>query len=769
MPMSASTSACARSLPGLRLGLLLGLCSLLAAPLVASAPSLAQALAPREPQEAKQVRKELPSPEQIAALPADGGQEFNRLVFEQSPYLLQHARNPVDWYPWGEQAFRAAKEQDKPIFLSVGYSTCHWCHVMEHESFEDEEVAALLNASYICIKVDREERPDVDEIYMRVTQAMTGRGGWPNTVVLTPDRRPFFAGTYFPKRGQHGRMGLMDIAKALADAWRDDRQRVLVAAQDATRVLAQNIGGAAGDALEAEVMTRAYEQLHGSFDQANPGFGSAPKFPIPHNLRFLLRYHVRTGDARALEMVELTLHAMRRGGIWDHLGHGFHRYSTDARWFLPHFEKMLYDQALMAMAYLETYQVTGDEFYASTAREILDYVQRDMRAPSGGFYSAEDADSEGVEGLFYLWTPEQLVEALGEEDGALAARWYGVVEGGNFAEEAGAENPGRSLLYQPATLEQLAEASGAPLAELPARLESIRARLFALREPRVHPLKDDKILTDWNGLMIAAFSLAARALDEREYEAVARAAADHLLGELRSADGRLYKLSRLGVPSQQGMVEDYSFAIWGLFELYQSSFDERYLAAALELQRSQLAHFWDAARGGFYISPDDGEELILRPKEAYDGAIPSGNSVAAYNLLRLARASGATQFEERSDELMKAFSGGIGQSPVNYTQMMLALDFAVGPTHELVVAAGEDAADFERVLRALGRAFSPGLVVLARPAGEEPAIARLAPFVAEQTARDGETTLYLCQDFACQAPTHDLEAVLEQLGQQPKK
>ncbi|MFT5152671.1 MAG: hypothetical protein ACI841_002670 [Planctomycetota bacterium] len=417
----------------------------------------------------------------------------------------------------------------------------------------------------------------------------------------------------------------------------------------------------------------------------------------------------------------------------------------------------------MAMVYLETFQVTQNPFYEKTAREIFSYVLRDMTDFRGGFYSAEDADSEGVEGLFYVWTPKELIEVLGEEDGALAARWYGVVAGGNFSDEAGGDNPGHSLLHQPRTLEAMAEVTDMEPDELAARIESIRKRLFTHREPRIHPLKDDKILTDWNGLMIAAFSLGARALNDAEYRDVAKRAADHLLSKLRDDKGRLYKLTRLGVPSQSGMVEDYSFAIWGLIELYEACFEERYLKAALELQDTQLAHFWDQKVGGMYVNPDDGDVLITRPKDAYDGAIPSGNSVAAYNLVRLARLSGRTHYEERCDELIRAFSGQVALNPSNFTQMMVAVDFISGPTHELVIAAGKDPVEFEQVRSTIMSRFLPNVAVIVRPQGDDPAIGRLAPFAAAQVSRDDKTTLYLCQDFACQAPTHDVDEVLKQL------
>jgi hypothetical protein len=722
---------------------------------------------PSRPQEPKKhaMRAPLPSADEIKTLPPDGGPLYNRLVFEQSPYLLQHAANPVDWFPWGSEAFARAASEDKPVFLSIGYSTCHWCHVMERESFEDAEVAALLNEHFVCVKVDREERPDLDQVYMSVTQALTGSGGWPMTVVLTPDKKPFFAGTYFPKRGRLGRGGMVELVPALSRAWKQNREQVLESAEQITAALARSSAGAGAGELDSAVLERAERELASRFDPGYGGFGEAPKFPTPHNLCFLLRRWRRSGDAGVLLIVETTLRAMRTGGIWDHVGFGFHRYSTDRIWLLPHFEKMLYDQALLAIAYAEAYQATGKGEYRRTAEEILAYVARDMSSPEGAFYSAEDADSEGEEGLFYTWTPEELEAVLGPDDGKLAAEVYGVEKGGNFADQSTGGFTGRSILHLPRGLDELAKSRGTGAGELERRLESIRARLFAAREARVHPLKDDKVLTDWNGLMIAAFSRCARAFGEPKHERAAARAADFLLERLRGKDGRLFKRWRGGRAALPGMLEDYAFATFGLIELYQAGFDARYLAAALELQRAALEHFWDRETAGFFLSPDDGEALIVRAKEVYDGAIPSGNAVAIGNLLRLARITGESELEERAAQALQVFSGDVARLPQAHTWLLGELDFALGPSFEVVVAGRRGAADTEAMLEALQRAFAPNAVLLFRPEGlPEPAIAVLAPFTAGQRALGGKATAYVCTGGTCKAPTTDPAAALAALG-----
>jgi hypothetical protein len=714
--------------------------------------------------ESARVRSALPTKEEIAKLPADGGPEFNRLIFETSPYLLQHSRNPVDWYAWGSAAFERARVEGKPIFLSIGYSTCHWCHVMEHESFEDPEVAKLLNELFVCIKVDREERPDVDEIYMTVTQGMTGSGGWPMTVVLTPDREPFFAATYIPKRGRAGRPGMMELLPDLARAWREDRERVVASARSATEWLQARSTHEVGAELTADVLQRAEQELAARYDARWGGFGTAPKFPTPHNLRLLLRRWNRTGDQRVLDMVVGTLRSMRNGGVWDHVGFGFHRYSTDSRWLLPHFEKMLYDQALISLACVEAWQATGDDELRRTAVEVFTYVLRDMTAPEGGFYSAEDADSAGEEGLFYTWTPAELVEVLGADDGAVAAEVWGVRDGGNFRDQASGGATGRSVLHLQSPLDQVAAKRGAPPAEFIARVDSIRARLFEARESRIHPHKDDKILTDWNGLMIAALAYAGRAFQAPEYIDAARRSAEFAFSRSRTKDGRLLKSWRDGPAGGAGVHDDYAFLTWGLIELYESSGDSQWLKRALELVETERELFADPEVGGYFLAAKDAEHLIARPKTAYDGAIPSGNSVSALNHLRLARLTGRTELEEEADRTLRAFANPIRQSPSSFSQCLLAVDFALGPSFELVVAGRLGSEDMQSALARIHRVFAPNKVVVIRPEGEQGrAISELAPYVAAQTSRDGKLTLYLCRDFACELPTRDVSHIVEEL------
>jgi len=700
------------------------------------------------------VREPLPSPEEIEKLPPDGGEEFNRLVFEQSPYLLQHARNSVDWWPWCEEAFERAKAEDKPVFLSVGYTTCHWCHVMEHESFEDEEVAGLINERFIPVKVDREERPDIDEVYMQVTQAITGGGGWPMTVVMTPDEDPFFAGTYFPKESVPGRAGLKKVVTELHKAWEERREEVVSTAENISEQLGKFMGGAAGGELEPGILETAYAQFATQYDEENGGFGRAPKFPVPPNLMFLLRYHQRSGNPTALAMVEKTLTEMRRGGVYDHVGFGIHRYSTDPHWLVPHFEKMLYDQALVTMACVEAHQATGEERYARTAREILTYVQRDMTDPAGGFYSAEDADSEGEEGKFYVWTNEEVIDVLGEEDGAFFIETFQLEEEGNFAEEATRRKTGANIPH-------LEDELSAGERE---RVEQLRRKLFERREERVHPQKDDKILTDWNGLMISAFALAAQALDEEEYAETARRAADFVLDELTTGDGRLLKRWRRGEAGLTAHLEDYAFMIRGLLDLYEATFEIRYLEKAVELQGMMDEFFWDEENGGYFTTADDAEKLIVRAKKLYGGAIPSGNGVAVGNLARLHRMTGDPAHQRRGGELIRAFSGDIAERPMAFSFTLCGLDFHFGPTHEIVISGEPGDEGVERMLDAVRRPFLPNQVVLFRSEENADSLAAVAPYTETQVALEGEATAYVCRDFACRAPTTDLATMRESLG-----
>ncbi len=707
-------------------------------------------------------RPPIPAPEELAKLPPDGGEKWNRLVFEQSPYLLQHAANPVNWFPWGEAAFEEARRRDVPIFLSIGYATCHWCHVMERESFEDPEVAAMMNAAFVCIKVDREERPDIDTDYMAVTQAMTGSGGWPMTVVMTPDKKPFFAGTYFPKNGNYGRPGMMDLIPAIEKAWKEQRQAVTDSADQIVATMRQRSTAtdSTSATLNEKTLEAGYRQLTSRYDAELGGFGNAPKFPTPQNIRFLLRYYRRAQDEKALQMAEKNLSAMRAGGIYDHVGFGFHRYSTDRQWLVPHFEKMLYDQALLAIAYTEAYQATGKKEYRQTAEEILEYVRRDMTSPEGAFFSAEDADSEGEEGLFYLWTTSQIEEVLGNSDAKIWSNAYNVKPGGNFRDVVSDSSSPRNILYQKETSAPATSQPATPESKLSPQLDGLRQKLLDARSKRVRPLLDDKVLTDWNGLMISAYARAAQAFSKPEYAATARRAADFVLNDLRSDDGRLLKRWRKGQADHYATLEDYAFFTAGLLDLYEATFDPSLLQKAIELTRQMDEHF-AAPQGGYFLSPDDGEELFQRPREIYDGAIPSGNSIAAMNLLRLGRMTGESAYEDKANALLNSFSGDIAGAPSAHAQALLALDFAIGPSLEIVLVGEKEAEDTQTMVDALHEQFIPNKVVLLRPPGDESEIIKLAPFTEAQVAIGGKPTAYVCRNFSCSLPTADAKKMVE--------
>jgi len=669
----------------------------------------------------------------------------NRLQFEKSPYLLQHAANPVDWYPWGEEAFEKARLEDKPVFLSIGYSTCHWCHVMAHESFENEEVARLLNENFVSIKVDREERPDIDKLYMTVCQVLTGGGGWPLTIMLTPDRRPFYAATYIPREGRPGMAGMLALIPGLGEVWRRERDKVLDSVEEIEGVLQRMDPGGSGEIPPDAVLRDAYDDLRRRFDERYGGFGSAPKFPMAEHLFFLLRYADRTGESPPLAMVEKTLEAMRQGGIYDSVGFGFHRYSTDAQWRMPHFEKMLYDQALMALAYTEAFSATGRAFYERTAREILTYVLRDMTAPGGGFYAAEDADTAGEEGAFYLWKVEELRQVLAPEEADLLIRVYDLQAGGRA-----------QVLHCPYPRKDLAEMLNVPEERLSLLMESAREKLYRRRLQRIRPLRDDKILTDWNGLMIAAMARAAFVFEDPLFLQAAGDAVSFILGNLRDARGRLLHRWRDGEAAMPASVDDYAFLIWGLIEAYEAVFDGELLQVALSLQEEQNASFWDRESGGYYFTPEDGEPLLIRQKESYDGAIPSGNAVAMLNLLRLARLTGRVDLEERAVATGKAFAAHISSLPAGHTQFLVALDYLAGPSAEVVIAGNADGEDTRGMLRELRRAFLPRTVVLLSPGGvEKGEHSGIPEFARGMTPVNGRAAAYVCRNFSCRQPTTD--------------
>ncbi|MFC4075955.1 thioredoxin domain-containing protein [Salinithrix halophila] len=671
--------------------------------------------------------------------------EPNRLIQEKSPYLLQHAYNPVDWHPWGDAAFEKARKEDKPIFLSIGYSTCHWCHVMERESFEEEEVAYLLNEWYVPVKVDREERPDVDNLYMTVCQALTGHGGWPLTVILTPEKKPFFAGTYFPKTARYGQPGLMDVLQRVGQVWKDEREKAMDVGERITQAIQTELKTTESGVLSEEMLKEAYNQFASSFDEQWGGFGPEPKFPRPHDLLFLLRYWKQNKEEKALEMVEGTLEAMRRGGIYDHVGFGFARYSVDKEWLVPHFEKMLYDNALLAYAYLEAFQVTRKETYAQTVREIFTYVLRDMTDAEGGFYSAEDADSEGVEGKFYVWTPAEVTEILGEQEGTLFCSCFDITADGNFEGHSIPNLIGRDL---PA----VAEEHGLNEEELARRLEAARKKLFEAREQRIHPHKDDKVLTSWNGLMIAALAKGARVLGEERYAEAAGKAAIFIRKRLTREDGRLLARWRDGEAAIPAYVDDYANLAWGLIELYEATFEPDHLKEALKLSEAMLDLFGDEKEGGFFFYGKDGEELLTRTKETYDGATPSGNSVAALNLIRLARFTGDPEWESRAETQLKAFAGSVKKAPIAYSFYLTALQFALGDPMEIVISGHNEDEITQEMIRLVQKAFLPGSVLLYRPEGKAEEITHLVPYTAEQHTVDRKPAAYICRNFACERP-----------------
>ena len=680
---------------------------------------------------------------------------MNRLADEQSPYLLQHKDNPVDWYPWSDEAFDKARSEDRPVFLSIGYSTCHWCHVMEHESFEDAEVAALMNEAFVAIKVDREERPDVDGVYMTACQMMTGQGGWPLTVFMTPDKKPFHVATYIPRSSRFGRVGMLELIPRIKQAWQERREEVMKAAENVAASLRSATVHTAGGEPDASVLAAAYASLRDRFDSVHGGFGSAPKFPSPHNLLFLLRYWKHADTDEALEMVERTLDHMRRGGIYDHVGFGFHRYSTDRSWLVPHFEKMMYDQAMLAAACIETWQATGRTLFRRTTEEIFEYALRDMQAESGAFYSAEDADSERREGLFYLWTIPQVHELLSEEDAAYAIETFHFDHEGNFTDEATGLKSGENIPHLQQSLEEVGD---------PERLVRIRETLFEARERRVRPGRDDKILTDWNGLMIAALAKASAAFEEESYLREARRAAEFLLNVMRGGSGRLLHRYRSGEAAVEAMLDDYAYLIWGLIELYEAGFEVRFLRAAVTLQWDQIDHFWDEEEGGYFFTAHDAEGLLMRQKELHDGALPSGNAVSVLNMLRLARLTGDTELERRAARVFTAASGGLERMPAGFTGMLSALAFALGPSAEVVIAEGDDEEEANALLRVVRESYRPNQVVLRR--GTDDALDEVAPFTAKQTARNGHTAVYVCRDFQCEAPVSDpdvLRSALESL------
>ena len=689
----------------------------------------------------------IPSDNTILSLPQDGGLLWNRLIFEKSPYLLQHASNPVDWYPWSEEAFELAKELNKPIFLSIGYSTCHWCHVMEHESFEDNEVASLMNDAFINIKIDREERPDIDNVYMDVTQKLTGRGGWPMTIIMTPEKMPFFAGTYFPKKSipKYNRQGMLDIIPQIKELWINKNDSLLQSANNIIENINKSNITSINDnvKLSDTILDKSFLSFKNRFDEIYGGFkNSRNKFPKPHDYSFLCKYYLKTKNQEALDIVVKSLVEMRKGGIYDQIGFGFHRYSTDQKWLVPHFEKMLYDQALLIHAYLDAYQITNNPIFSKTVHEICKYVLETMTDSQGGFYSAEDADSEGEEGTFYIWNSEELQIILNNEEYSFVSSNLNINNTGNCFVEGERTN----IPHLSSFMNELEEK----------KFSLIRKKIFDYRELRVHPLKDDKILTDWNGLMISALSRASILLDSPEYLKAAEKSANFIINNLIVDEQRLLKRFRNNESGIDGMIEDYAFFIWGLIELYQSTFNDKYIELAARLSDYQIEHFWDFENGGFNFTSDLTEKLIISSKEIYDGAIPSGNSVSAYNFIRLSRILSRYDYEDISLKIFDTFSSKLNRYSSGSTMLLQAISFVEGPSYEIIIAG--DANKSQSLIKYIQNHIQPNKVIILKSSS------KIFNYLDLYKSKiDGSPLVYVCQNYSCKLPTDDMNKINEML------
>lgn len=685
----------------------------------------------------------------------------NRLANQTSPYLLQHKDNPVDWYPWGPEALQRAKEEDRPIFLSIGYSACHWCHVMEHESFENERIARIMNENFVNIKVDREERPDLDAVYMDAVQAMTGHGGWPMSVFLTPDGAPFFGGTYFPPDNSRGMMGFPQVLMAVSQAYRDQREKISQSALEMRNFL-QNSAALRPSSLEPNpsILDEASRNTLKQFDRVNGGTSGAPKFPQPMNIEFMLKSYRRTGDSDHLAFAELTLQKMAYGGIYDQVGGGFHRYSVDEVWLVPHFEKMLYDNAQLARVYLAAYQVTGNPLYRRITEETLDYVTREMTSPEGAFYSTQDADSEGEEGKFYVWTPAETNSLLGEEDGKLFNLLYDVTQRGNFE--------GNNILHLPRTFDTIAGATGIPLERLEEIAASGREKLYKARSERVWPGRDEKVLVGWNGLMLRAFAEAASVLDRDDYRQTAIRNAEFILStlvqndvEVPEGEIRLYRTYKDGKAHIDAFAEDYAFYGDGLISLYEATFEPRWIEKARGLISTLIGHFWDE-EGGFFSTADYHETLVARPKEVYDNAIPSPGSVATEALLRLYLLTTEPDYERYALGTLQPMLDVLGKAPTAFGRMLSALDFYLSSPSEVALIGQIQAGDMQQMLRAVWRPYVPNKVVAAAPPGDD--AARTVPLLADRPQVDNCATAYVCRNYVCDAPSTDPDEVERMLS-----
>ena len=687
----------------------------------------------------------------------------NYLIGQKSPYLLQHAHNPVDWYPWGGEAFSRALKEDKPVFLSIGYSTCHWCHVMETESFESGEVAAILNRSFISIKVDREERPDIDTVYMAVCQAMSGSGGWPLTIIMTSDKKPFFATTYIPRESRFGMLGMLDVLPKIENLWQNSRNDILSSADKVLEAMKKNAEIKFTSDIDPGLFEKAFNEISSTFDSVNGGYGNAPKFPTAHRLIFLLRYSQIHGNSELLKQIEFTLEKMRAGGIYDQLGGGFHRYSTDEKWLLPHFEKMLYDQAMLAIAYTEAYQATGREDFALAAKDILNYVIRDMTSPEGAFYSAEDADSEGEEGKFYLWDYKEIFTVLPKDDALVAVRYFNIDDEGNFTDPMQG-NTGKNILHLNRTKAQIATEFEISPQDLESRISGIRAKLFQRREKRVKPAKDTNILADWNGLMIAAMAKAGGVFNCADYMKSAEKASDFILGGMRNGKGEMFHRYMDGENAVEGQLDDYAFMMWGLIELYEAGFDDKYLQAALNLNSITICNFRDPGHGNYYMTDEKNEKLIFRPKVNFDGALPSGNSVQAMNLLRFSGFTANGDFEKMAYDALKSSAQLINRYPGSFTNYLSALLYSENSSEIVICGKSKSKAvcEFADVMR---RKYLPCKSLLFAPENEpDSSIFKIAKFAKDYKMPDGKTAVYICRKHVCSKPVADIDEALDLLA-----
>lgn len=687
----------------------------------------------------------------------------NSLINETSPYLLQHAHNPVNWYPWSDEAFELANKEDKPIFLSIGYSTCHWCHVMEHESFENEEVAKMMNKTFINIKVDREERPDIDNIYMTICQMLTGSGGWPLTIIMTPEKKPFFAGTYFPPTTRFGRIGMLDLIPKIDSVWRNDKQTIIENADEISNALKNASSPTSEGEFDTTIFSMAYDEFLNIYDEQFGGFGQKPKFPTPHQLNFLLRHYKNTGKEVALEMVENTLINMRMGGIYDHIGKGFHRYSTDRQWLLPHFEKMLYDQATLMSAYSETYLITKDEFYLRTAKDILDYVVRDLKSKDGAFYSAEDADSEGLEGKFYVWEKSEIEKILGK-DSDFFCNVFNIYPNGNYTEEAAGHGAGGNIPHLKKGIKEIADEYKINEKEVLNKIESLRKKLFDLREKRVHPFKDDKILTDWNSLFISSIVKLYDCNNDANTLQYAIDAENFIYKNLFK-NNELYHVYGKNGASIIANLDDYAFYIQSLIDLYQATFNIDYLKRAITLTDKSLVEFYSLVDKAFYFTSSNAEELLVRKIEVYDGAIASGNSIMILNLLKLSKITANEKYSNVANDMINSFSNLSRRSPTSFTQYLVACDFAYNQSYEIVIVGDKLKNEkIKNMLKEIRSNFIPNKVLVWKEDKENTEIEKIAEYSKMIYSINNLPTIYVCKNFMCENPTNDMDLVRKYLN-----